>query len=173
MNGFLLLIPFLLIRFGLLSMVDKNAVQRAAHFAPMYGKEKIAYWIYQLSNIGMFLYLLLLKVEIESGFWSVGGLICYCSGLVLCAVSIVHFASPSEKGLNTKGIYRLSRNPMYIAYFICFIGMAALTRSWVLLGIILIFQISSHWIILAEERECIQRFGEPYAEYVKTVKRYI
>lgn len=100
MNGFLLLIPFLLIRFGLLSMIDNNAVQRAAHFAPMYGKEKIA-------------------------------------------------------------------------YFICFIGMAALTRSWILFGFILAFQISSHWIILAEERECIQRFGELYVEYMKAVKRYI
>ncbi len=68
MNGFLLLIPFLLIRCGLLSMTDKKAVQRAAHFAPMYGKEKIAYWIYQLSNIGMFFYLLFLKVETGRDF---------------------------------------------------------------------------------------------------------
>ncbi len=48
MERSLLLIPFWLIRFGLLSMTDKKAAQRAAHFAPMYGKEKIAYWIYQL-----------------------------------------------------------------------------------------------------------------------------
>lgn len=68
MERSLLLIPFWLIRFGLLSMTDKKAVQRAAHFAPMYGKEKIAYWIYQLSNIGMFFYLLFFKVEAGRNF---------------------------------------------------------------------------------------------------------
>ncbi|WP_442911269.1 methyltransferase [Lachnoclostridium sp. An196] len=31
---------------------------------------------------------------------------------------------PDENGLNTNGIYRFSRNPMYVAYFVCFTGMA-------------------------------------------------
>jgi len=38
MNGFLLLIPFFLIRFGLLSFLNKQALPRAAHFAPMRGR---------------------------------------------------------------------------------------------------------------------------------------
>ena len=42
MNGFLLLIPFFLIRFGLLSFLNKQALPRAAHFAPMRGREKAA-----------------------------------------------------------------------------------------------------------------------------------
>ena len=45
-----LLIPFLLIRFPLLSHFGKNALSRAAYFAPVQGKEKIAYMIYQLSK---------------------------------------------------------------------------------------------------------------------------
>ena len=36
-NGLLLMLPFLLIRFGLLSALNKVAVKRAALFAPMYG----------------------------------------------------------------------------------------------------------------------------------------
>ena len=43
MNGFLLLIPFLLIRFGIPSILNKGAIQRAAHFPPMFGNEKLAY----------------------------------------------------------------------------------------------------------------------------------
>ena len=42
-----LLIPFLLIRFPLLSHFGKNALSRTAYFAPVQGKEKIAYMIYQ------------------------------------------------------------------------------------------------------------------------------
>lgn len=62
---------------------------------------------------------------------------------------------------------------MYAAYFICFMGMALLTRSWVLTGIAAVFQISSHWIVLAEERWCIKKFGESYRRYMERVRRYI
>lgn len=62
---------------------------------------------------------------------------------------------------------------MYVAYFICFVGMALLTRSFPLLGLVLIFQISAHWIILAEERWCLEQFGAAYEQYRKRVRRYL
>ena len=45
MNGLWLLVPFLLVRFGLLAVLSREAVARAAHFAPMEGGERIAYGI--------------------------------------------------------------------------------------------------------------------------------
>ena len=51
MNGFLLLIPFFILRFGLLLALNPKAVPRAAYFAPMQGAERCAYVIYQLSNL--------------------------------------------------------------------------------------------------------------------------
>lgn len=62
---------------------------------------------------------------------------------------------------------------MYAAYFLCFAGCALLTRSAVLFGIVMVFQISAHWIILAEERWCIGRFGQAYRQYMERVRRYI
>lgn len=62
---------------------------------------------------------------------------------------------------------------MYVAYFICFIGMALLTQSLILLCIVVIFQISAHWIILSEEKWCMEKFGESYKQYMKRVRRYI
>ena len=165
MNGFLLLIPFLLIRFGVLSHLDRAAVKRAAFFAPMAGKEIAAYWIYQLSNAAIFIVLFFLKVPIDFSF--------YLLGLVLCTASVIDFAAPSGVGLNQNGLYRLSRNPMYLSYFLLFMGCALLTHSVLLGGIVIIFQLSSHWIILSEERWCIGRFGDAYRQYMKRVRRYI
>ena len=173
MNGFLLLIPFLIIRFLLLFILNSEAVQRAAHFAPVQGNEKIAYCIYQISNIGIFVYLIFLTVKIDFSWQFYVGLICYILGMCLCAITIVNFSFPDNIGMNTNGIYKFSRNPMYIAYFVCFIGMALLTQSLILLGLILIFQISAHCIILAEERWCIEKFGAVYKQYMKDVRRYI
>ena len=48
--GFFLLLPFFLLRFGLLARLDRSALRRAAQFAPMYGRERAAYWVYQIST---------------------------------------------------------------------------------------------------------------------------
>ena len=173
LNGFLLLIPFLLIRFLLLSILNKEAVGRAAYFAPMQGRERTAYWIYQISNVGIFAGLFFLNVPIDFSMPFYLGIFLYSLGLFLCAAAMVSFSSPDRSGFSKNGIYRFSRNPMYLAYFICFLGMCFLTRSLILLGIVLIFQFSGHWIILAEERWCIEKFGEEYIEYMKQVRRYI
>jgi protein-S-isoprenylcysteine O-methyltransferase Ste14 len=172
MNGFLLLIPFILIRFGLLSILNKEALKRAAFFAPLIGREKAAYWFYQISNILILVYLFFLKITTES-YWLYAGLVTYGLGVLLCLVSVSNFAKPEENGINLKGLYRISRNPMYMAYFIYFLGCVLLTQSLLLLAILTVFQISAHWIILSEERWCLKKFGEEYKNYMNKVRRYI
>lgn len=172
MNAFLLVIPFIFIRFILLSILDKEALNRAAFFAPLIGKEKTAYWFYQISNILFFIYLCFLRITPDS-YWFYIGLVIYGLGILLCIVSVLYFAKPSKNGMNLNGIYRISRNPMYVAYFIYFLGCVLLTQSFVLLVILLVFQISTHWIILSEERWCVKKFGEEYINYMNKVRRYI
>lgn len=172
MNAFLTVIPLILIRFGLLSILDKKALNRAASFAPVIGKEKAAYWCYQISNILFFAYLCFLKVETDSYLFYIG-LVIYSLGVLLTIVSVVNFAEPTNNGINIKGLYQVSRNPMYIAFFIYFLGCVFLTQSFILLVILFVFQISAHWIILSEERWCVKKFGEEYIDYMKKIRRYI
>ena len=173
MNGFVLMIPFLFIRFGLLFIVNKDAVKRAAHFPRMFGNEVYAYWIYQISNVFLFIYICFLKVIIDSSIVFYSGVVFYLSGLILCAISIICFGIPSKNGFHCNGIYRLSRNPMYVSYFVCFIGCSLLTQSIILCGTVVLFQLSSHWIVLSEERWCLREFGTTYKQYTETVRRYI
>lgn len=129
MNGFILLLPFFFIRFVVLAFLDKASLQRAAMFAPLKGNEKPAYYIYQLTNAGIILYPFFLTVKPALSPFFLLGLICYLLGLLLCLVTVAAFASPDENGLNTDGIYRFSRNPMYVSYFFCFLGIALLTST--------------------------------------------
>ena len=170
--GFLLLIPFFLIRFGLLSILDRNAITRAAYFPPLVKHEKTAYWIYQICNVAIFLCMFFLKVKVVPPILFYTGTAFYSVGTILLAVSVINFAAPSESGINQNGLYRLSRNPMYVAYFVFFFGCALLTQSLLLIGLVLIFQITAHWIIRSEERWCIERFGGAYLQYMKKVRRY-
>ena len=172
MNSSVLFIPFILIRFGLLSMLNKEGLKRAAFFAPLVGQEKAAYWVYQISNILFFVYLFFLKI-IPDSHWFYAGLVTLGLGALLCIVSVSDFSKPAKNGISTNGLYRISRNPMYAAYFIYFVGCVLLTQSLVLFIILMVFQISAHWIILSEERWCIKNFGEEYKRYMSDVRRYI
>jgi len=69
MNAIFTVIPILLIRYGLLGLVNKNALKRAALFAPIIGKEKAAFWVYQITTILILVYLFFLKINFgSSGF---------------------------------------------------------------------------------------------------------
>ena len=172
MNAAFAVIPVLLIRYGLLALVNRGALKRAAHFAPLIGREKAAYWVYQISTLAMLVYLFFLRIEPGSALFT-SGLVMYALGLILYAVSTVHFARPGADGVNRKGLYKFSRNPMYAAYFIVFLGCAALTSSWIFLALLTVFQVSAHFIIRAEERWCLRQFGDAYASYMQEVRRYI
>lgn len=172
MNAFLTVIPLIFIRFVLLGILDKESLKRAAFFAPLIGKEKVAYILYQLSNILIFIYLCFLKITTDQ-YWLYVGLLIYGLGVLLCFISVLNFTKPMENGINLKGLYRVSRNPMYVAYFIYFLGCVLLTQSFILLGILIVFQISAHWIILSEERWCVKKFGEEYINYMNNVRRYL
>ena len=82
-------------------------------------------------------------------------------------------AAPAPGGMRRQGLYRLSRNPMYLAYLVFFAGCALLVRSPLLLAITAVFQLSAHWVILAEERWCIRQFGQDYIRYMAEVRRYL
>ena len=173
MPGFILLIPFFLVRFGLLALLDRDAVRRAAHFAPMPARERWAYWVYQISNAVLLLYPVFRPARAAPGRLFAVGLGVYLAGLGLLAAAVASFAAPADNGINKNGLYRVSRNPMYVAYFIFFLGCALLLQSPVFLGAVLLFQVSAHWIIRSEERWCLPAFGGEYRAYMKQVRRYL
>lgn len=172
MNAGLLVIPLILIRYGVLAALSREALGRAARFAPLEGKEKAAYYIYQITGLGAIVYMCFLTVAVNSP-WFFIGLAVYILGAVLYSASVVSYARPKSNGINTAGLYGVSRNPMYVAYFIYFLGCAIMAQSLILLAVIIVFQISTHIIIRSEERWCIEKFGDEYMDYMKNVRRYI
>jgi len=75
--------------------------------------------------------------------------------------------------LKTRGVYRISRNPMYLGFnLLTLSSMIFFLNIWIiLLGIYSI--IIYHFIILAEEKFLKVRFGENFDNYMKKTRRYI
>lgn len=172
MNAFFLILPLIIIRYFLLGLLNLESIKAAAHYPPSKGNEKYAYYVYQLTTIILVIAPIFLKVHFV-GLLNYLGAAVYLLGVLLLIISTVNFALPKDVDLRTHGIYRFSRNPMYVGYFFYFLGCVLLTESLILLISLIAFQISAHWIILAEERWCQNKFGDQYRQYQVSVRRYI
>jgi len=109
-------------------------------------------------------------------FW-IGCILIIVSGIVYI-LSILAFVKP-KRGLTTIGIYKVSRNPMYIAMFLIFIGFVlmawqfSLARGILMITITIFNIIATHWMVLGEERFLSKKYGDAYREYMNKVPRYI
>jgi steroid 5-alpha reductase family enzyme len=115
---------------------------------------------------------------IKSGslFW-VGCTLCIISFMVY-VLAIAAFVK-AKRGVTKIGIYRVSRNPMYIAVFILLTGttlmawQAANTTGLVMAAVSMWIAIMTHWSVLTEERFLESKYGDEYLSYKRKVARYI
>jgi len=106
--------------------------------------------------------------------WFYAGLVFYIVGMVMGYLAMYGFATrPIDKPV-TKGIFRYSRNPMYLGGFISLIGISLVSISWVYLLIASIWMILNHVMeIPVEESECIKKYGTDYIEYMKKTPKWL
>jgi protein-S-isoprenylcysteine O-methyltransferase Ste14 len=171
-SGLLIVIPILLTRYLLTSLLNREAVKRAAFFPPTQGLEKPAYWVNIVTTLLLLVIPFFLRLKLHGLMGIAGGSLSLLS-LAIYGISIIHFAGPDAGGINRSGLYAVSRNPMYVAFFLYFLGACMMTRSWLLLAVRAVFQVSVHFMILAEERWCRETFGEHYTDYRQRVRRYL
>lgn len=75
--------------------------------------------------------------------------------------------------LQTRGIYRFSRNPMYAGvHLVTLAAMLITLKWWVILPGLFSFY-TYHRIILGEEKFLEGRFGPDYLQYKHKIRRYI
>jgi protein-S-isoprenylcysteine O-methyltransferase Ste14 len=80
----------------------------------------------------------------------------------------------STSALATSGIYRLTRNPMYLGMTIVLLGWGLFLMNFVSLGLVSFFVLYINFFqILPEERILSARFGEAFAAYRKRVRRWL
>jgi protein-S-isoprenylcysteine O-methyltransferase Ste14 len=73
----------------------------------------------------------------------------------------------------SSGIYRRTRNPIYIAFMIIVLAAAVAANSvWLLLSIVVLFVLLEFGVLRAEERYLSGKFGVEYDAYRRTVRRW-
>ncbi len=100
------------------------------------------------------------------------GCVIFGFGAVCTLVSYANYFSSKPDETITKGLYRFSRNAIYVSALFMEIGIVILCRSWLLGAVLLLHLVLRHYVILEEERYCEQAYGESYLAYKKKTPRY-
>jgi len=80
--------------------------------------------------------------------------------------------TPPERLVST-GPYALTRNPMYLGHIIFLIGLTLTLRSWLAALITIAVAIWFHIRVVGDEKKLIPRLGQPYIDYLNSVKRWV
>ena len=88
-------------------------------------------------------------------------------------VVLVNWANTAPKEPIIKGFYRYSRHPMYVTYFLVFLGVSIATASWLFVLFLIIFSIGAVAFADFEEKGCLEQYGDAYCEYMDRTSRWI
>lgn len=90
------------------------------------------------------------------------------------STTINPFRPQNTTALVTTGVFRWTRNPMYLGLTMVLLGWAAfLVSAWALLGPVVFVLYITRFQVAPEERILSAKFGEEYAAYRSRVRRWL
>ena len=81
--------------------------------------------------------------------------------------------SQQQAAIKSTGLYRVSRNPLYLGFYLVAFASCLYVPHALNLILVLIALTVHHRIILAEEQFLHQQFGKTYDQYTWRVRRYL
>lgn len=84
------------------------------------------------------------------------------------------FSPERTASVVSSGIYRWTRNPMYLGMALALFGVAVWQSNWFGFAAVVLFcAYLTRFQIVPEERMLLKLFGEEYAAYLNQVRRWI
>jgi protein-S-isoprenylcysteine O-methyltransferase Ste14 len=102
-------------------------------------------------------------------------------GLIVFVLAFFNFGDSWRMGIDrkaagalvTKGIFSLSRNPIYVFINAWFTGIFLINGTVIFLVFALLTATVMHWQILREEKFLAERYGDSFAKYRDQTPRYL
>lgn len=124
---------------------------------------------------------ILLNTTHHSTALKTAGVILGATGVILFGIAVYTMRDNWRAGIPTNekitlvnsGIFRISRNPAFLAFDLLYTGLLLLFFNWILLAFSLWSMIMLHLQIKQEEKFLETTFGEEYLKYKTHTGRYI
>jgi protein-S-isoprenylcysteine O-methyltransferase Ste14 len=101
--------------------------------------------------------------------------------LIGCIGALISFGDSFRVGIDEKnpdklvtaGLFSISRNPIYVCFFLFLIGIFLIHCNIVILVSLVLFVLTIHRQVLREEKFLKNHYGAEYEAYRKKVRRYL
>jgi len=111
----------------------------------------------------------------------IAGVLLISGGLIVFIFAFFNFGDSWRVGVDyetpgalvTRGIFALTRNPIYVFIDLWFIGIFLINGTLIFLVLAVLAIAAQHWQILREEDFLKKRYGEAYESYRKKTPRYL
>ena len=174
-------------------MVEIIFLRRSKEVKNFRGKPSVSKRLFIIGKIGIFLSMGFMIVEASLIHHSLSvfsppewiqwiGIMIFAIGMIIIAVSYATLGVNLRLGLPdedehielvTKGIYSISRNPVYIGFYALCVGSSFYVLNPINWAATIIGIYIHHKQIYSEERYLIRKFGNRWIKYKNKVRRYI
>ena len=169
-NAWIFIIPLIIYWFSGIKFLFAKRMSKTPSLKRM--KDKIISQLLVLAMFISFIYSVFMPLRLGT-IWFYTGLIIYLTGLVLITITMINFATtPIDKPV-IKGLYRYSRNPMFIGFFLIYAGIAIACISWIYMILTILFILMVNYLSPFEEAITLGQYGEPYKQYIKRTPKWI
>ena len=104
------------------------------------------------------------------------GALVTAAGIIISVWAVIEAGNvsvDSPDALLTSGPFSYSRNPMYLAWTIMFVGVALIANSWLMIVPLPFVAVYTHFVdVRKDERFLEDKFGDGFLRYKSQVRRY-
>ena len=105
--------------------------------------------------------------------WFSIGLTIFLFGLIINTFATISFTTTPMNEPVTRGVYRYSRHPIYVALFLIYLSVGIASASWVFLLLTVLLAVEVSFSVTDEECYCLDKYGDFYREYMDRTPRWI
>ena len=169
-NAWILGVIYLLVSYVPM-LFNKEGAVRLVNFSWMKKSGRMISYVLMVCYFAFIIVTFSLKITENRALFA-AGLFLYLLGITGIIVSYANYFTTPQNKLVQNGIYKISRNPIYLSSMLVSLGIVILCKSPALAGLITIYFLLQYQIIIEEERFCAEKYGEIFNDYKKRVPRY-
>jgi len=155
-----------------MSPIKKGLFKNTESTASLSKRERNVFVLSKVVLIIAFLYSIFLPLKLET-LWFYIGLPINLLGIVMYIIVSVNIMNTPVDIPVTKGLFKYSRHPMYIASVPALMGAGIATASWLFLLLSVLFAVTHLMNGIFEERLCLEAYGSEYQGYLERTPRWI